>query len=415
MNYQEKLRSVGVIVPELIIPIKRLDHTKYACIACDQYTSQPEYWDEVKEFVGKEASTLYYVMPECWLDKKTGKPNSEEHQMHKELLAANMKFFLVNGSLEELGPGMMYVKRTLKSGEIRKGLVLAIDLEEYDYQEGNKALIKATEKTVVERIPPRQEIRAKAPLEVPHILMLYADKTDRLNKLLESDCTENKAYDFDLMKDSGHLTGYFVDKEDQLDNIADILVALKKEAGSGMLFAVGDGNHSLAAAKAHWNHFKKFIPEAQRENHPARFALVELVNLYDDAMHFEPIHRILYGVDPKAIQEELGFDAKNPPSLQELQPKLDDYLANHPEASIDYIHGAEVAIRLEAKDPNHSLAICWGKYDKDSLFADVNNNGCLVRKSFSMGNADDKRFYYEARRITKINKEHIVPNASWGL
>ena len=415
MNYQEKLRSAGVIVPELIIPNRRTDNTKYACVACDQYTSQPEYWDEVKEYVGKEVSTLYFTMPEVWLDKKTGEPLTQEYQDHRDLIPANMKFFLVNGSLDELDPGMIYVKRTLSEGEIRHGLMLAVDLECYDSRSDSKALIKATEKTVAERVPIRQKVRSKAPLEVSHIMLLYADKEDKLNHLLEEKCTENKIYDFDLMKASGHLTGYFVDKEDQLDQIADILIQYKDAAKDGIAFGVGDGNHSLAAAKAHWDHFKKFIPEAQRTDHPARFALVELVNLYDEAMHFEPIHRILYNVDPKAVQEELGFDAANPPDLQDLQPKLDEYLAKHKEASIDYIHGLETAKELEAKDPEHSLAICWDSYDKDSLFDNVNKYGSLVRKSFSLGHAQDKRFYYEARRITKINKEHIVPNASWNL
>ena len=415
MNYQEKLRSVGVIVPELIIPNRRVDCTKYACVACDQYTSQPEYWDEALEYIGKEVSTIYFTMPEAWLDKQTGEPLDDVRQNHRDLIPANMKFFLVNGSLEELDPGMIYVKRTLSTGEIRKGLMVAVDLEEYDSHSDSKALIKATEKTVQERVPIRQKVRSKAPLEVSHIMMLYADKEDRLNHLLEEECTEEKLYDFDLMKNSGHLTGYFVDKENQLDKIADILVQYKEAAADGILFGVGDGNHSLAAAKAHWDHFKKFIPETQRENHPARFALVELVNLYDEAMHFEPIHRILFGVDPKALQKELGFDAMNPPDLQEIQPKLDEYLAKHPEASIDYIHGLETAKAIESKDPEHTLAICWDSYDKDSLFDNVNKHGSLVRKSFSLGHAEDKRFYFEARRITKINKEHIVPNASWNL
>ncbi len=414
MDYKEKLKQVGAIVPEIVIPNTRMDLSKFACIACDQYTSEPEYWDEVKNYVGKEPSSLYFIMPEAWLGKD-GKADSEEHKDHQELLAANMKFFLVNGSMDELDPGMVYVKRTLKNGKIRKGLMLAIDLECYEYEEGNKALIRATEKTVQERLPARMQIRSKAPLECPHIMVLYEDKENKLNGYLEKDCTKNKLYDFDLMKDSGHLQGFFIGEDKELDGIADILLDLKQKAKEGMLFAVGDGNHSLAAAKSQWDKFKRFIPQSQQENHPARYALVELVNLYDESMIFEVINRILKNVDAKEIQSELGFDAKNPPSLQELQPKLDKYLENHPEVSIDYIHGIENTKKLEAEDPEHSLAICWKEFDKDKLFEDVIKNGCLVRKSFSMGIADDKRFYFESRRITKINKEHIVPNSSWNL
>ena len=411
MNYKEKFKELGVLVPELVIPNRRLDLSKFACIACDQYNAEPKYWDEVKEYVGKEPSSLYFIMPEAWL-AKNGQPDSEEHQNHQDLLAANMKFFLVDGSLDELDPGMMYVKRTIKNGKLRRGLVLAIDLERYEYTEGNKALIRATEKTVKERIPARAVIRSKAPLECPHIMLLYADKDNKLNNLLDEISGNNPFYDFDLMKGAGHLTGYFISEEEKLEKIADTLLDLKAKAEDGMLFAVGDGNHSLAAAKAHWDKIKKFIPEDQRNDHPARFALVELINLYDESMIFEPIHRIVKNIDPEDVKKVIG---EGPYDLQALQPKLDEYLEAHPEAMIDYIHGAETAKKLEAEDPSHSLAIVFDSFDRDSLFKDVIKNGSLVRKSFSMGIADDKRFYFESRRITKINKEHIVPNASWNL
>ncbi len=428
MTYTEKLRQCGAIVPELVVPTRGVDKTKYACIACDQYNAEPRYWQEVKDFVGKELSSLYFIMPEAWLGPN-GKPDSQEHADHQELLAANMKFFLVNGGLDELEPGMVYLERTLKDGKTRRGLVLALDLENYDYTPGSKSLIRATEKTVEERIPVRTAIRAKAPLECPHIMVLYADKENRLNTYLSAVNNPGKwdiandgdsvlptpLYDFDLMMGAGHMTGYHITDAEKLDATSDILLALKAEAKDGMLFAMGDGNHSLAAAKANWDAFKKYIPEAQRFDHPARFALVELVNLYDEALTFEPINRIIKNVDPAEIQSELGFDASNPPSLQELQPKLDEYIKNHPGVVIDYIHGIDTAKKLAAEAPDTSLAICWEDFDRDSLFDDVIKNGCLVRKSFSMGHADDKRFYYEARRITKISKEHIVPNASWNL
>lgn len=415
MSAVEKLRQTGVIVPELVMPRAGTELSKYACIACDQYNAEPEYWEEVKSYVGKAPSSLYFIMPEAWLDSE-GKPDSEEHRTHQELLAANMKFFLVDGSLDELEPGMVYVERRLSDGRCRRGLLLAFDLEHYEYAPGNKALMRATEKTVDERIPVRTAIRSASPLECPHIMVLYSDREKRMEKLgLEN---RKALYDFELMKNAGHIKGFHITDEESLNSIADVLLELKAEADElqdGMLFAVGDGNHSLAAAKTHWDSFKQYIPELQREDHPARFALVELVNIYDEGLSFEPINRIIKNIDPKQLQQELGFDASCPPSLQELQPKLDEYRLRHPEMKIDYIHGAELARSLKAQDPEHRLAICWSEFDRGSLFSDVIKNGSLVRKSFSMGRADDKRFYLEARRITKISKEHIVPNASWGL
>ncbi len=415
MELKEKLRQAAVIVPELVVPGRGTDPSKYACIACDQHNAEPEYWQAVKDQVGKEVSTLHFIMPEAWLGDN-GAPISEEAQTHQELLAANMRFFLVDGSLEELEPGMVYLERTLPGGGVRKGLVLAVDLECYDYAPGNRALIRATEKTVEERIPVRKAIRAKAPLECPHIMLLYSDREKRLEAMgLEK---RRALYDFELMMNAGRLKGFHISDEESLEKIADFLLSLKQEAEASqdsMLFAVGDGNHSLAAAKAHWDSLKKYIPQSRRYDHPARFALVELVNLYSDALSFEPINRILKNVDPAAVQAELGFDAGDPPSLQTLQPLLDEYRLSHPDMVIDYIHGAELAKKLEAEAPGSRLAICWRDFDRDELFSSVIKNGCLVRKSFSMGQADDKRFYFEARRISKISKEHIVPQASWAL
>jgi len=392
MGYIEKLEKLGVIAPEILMPADDIDLSRYAVVACDQYTSQPEYWDEVEKYVGDNVSALDFIYPECWLEGRDG----GSHKEHESHIAESMKDALESEALFALPKGMIYLKRKLRDGLVRKGLMLALDLEEYDYREGSKSLIRATEKTVKERIPARTAIRAKAEFELPHIMVLFADKDNRLMNMLEKGSKAKEAlYDFDLMQSSGHLTGYFIGDDKELEDIADVLGELKANASDGMLFAIGDGNHSLAAAKANWESIKKDAPK----DHPARYALVELVNLYDEGLSFEPINRILFNVDPKAVQEELGFDANNPISLQDLQPKLDEYLMKHKESSIDYIHGIDVAKELEAKDSEHSLAICWDKFDRDSLFTDVIKNGCLVRKSFSMGHAEDKRFYLEARLI----------------
>ena len=394
-----KFESVGVLVPKLVMPREGIDLSKYSVVACDQYTSQKEYWEDVRSLTNGSVTALDFIMPEAWLNKK-GEADTKEHQEHQESIPSKMKELLSRGDLRELTPGMMYVSRTLSSGDIRCGLVLALDLEQYDYNAGSHSLIRATEKTVAERIPARAAIRAKAVLECPHIMVLYADKKDELNSALKNIC-ENKSafYSFELMKNSGYLEGYHITADDELERVADILIGLKENAKDGMLFAIGDGNHSLAAAKMHWENIKKDLSESQRKEHPARYALVELVNLYDEGLGFEPINRVLYDVDPKAVQEELCFDANNPESIQTLQPKLDECLKKHKEASIDYIHGKDVAKDLEAKAPKTTLAICFEGFDRDSLFSDVIKNGCLVRKSFSMGHAEDKRFYLEARKI----------------
>ncbi len=396
MDYKEKLRSCGAAVPRIVFPAKGVDLNKYAVIACDQFSAEPSYWDNVYDYVGKVPSTLYFIMPEAWL----GDPERAEHQ---ELLSANMKFFLVNGSLTELEEGVMYVERTCSTG-VRKGLVLALDLEQYDYREGSRSMIRATEKTVEERLPARIAIRKTAPLECPHVMILVNGKIDV--KL-----PEKPLYDFDLMMDSGHLKGWHITDEAALDDIADQLLALKKTADEkqdGMLYAVGDGNHSLAAAKANWERLKRFIPKDQQDDHPARFALVEIVDLNDEAILYEPMHRLLMNVDPAQVQKEIGFDAEKPESLQSLQPKLDAWLLKHPEAELEYIHGADTAEKL-AKEKGNALAICWDGFDPQTLFTDVIKNGCLVRKSFSMGHAKDKRFYLEAKRITRVSDNPVIP------
>lgn len=385
---KEKLADVGTAVPRLLFPKEGINLQKFAVIACDQYSAQEEYWDAVRDFIGSAPSSLQLMMPEAWLGKEPS---------HENAVPEHMRRYLAGGTLREIGRGMMFLHRGTTTG-VRRGLLLSLDLEQYDFAPDSSSLIRATEKTIQERLPARVAIRSKAPLEMPHIMVLLDDRENRLMGALDQIAAGRAPfYDFSLMMDSGSLKGWFLQEENIFDAVADILAQLKAQSRAGMLYAMGDGNHSFAAAKEHWDTRKAGLTAAQRESHPARFGLVELVNLYDPALVFEPIHRLLIGVDPHAVQRDLGFDAKNPPPLQKLQPQLDGWLDQHPQAQLEYIHGAEDCRRL-GRAPDR-LAIVWSKFDKESLFSDIARHGVLCRKSFSMGSAPDKRFYLECRKI----------------
>lgn len=385
---KEKLADVGAAVPRLLFPKEGINLQKFAVIACDQYSAQEEYWDAVRDFIGSAPSSLQLMMPEAWLGKEPS---------HENAVPEHMRRYLADGTLREIGRGMMFPHRGTTTG-VRRGLLLSLDLEQYDFAPDSSSLIRATEKTIQERLPARVAIRSKAPLEMPHIMVLLDDRENRLMGALDQIAAGRAPfYDFSLMMDSGSLKGWFLQEENIFDAVADILAQLKAQSRDGMLYAMGDGNHSFAAAKEHWDTRKAGLTAAQRESHPARFGLVELVNLYDPALVFEPIHRLLIGVDPHAVQRDLGFDAKNPPPLQKLQPQLDGWLDQHPQAQLEYIHGTEDCRRL-GRAPDR-LAIVWSKFDKESLFSDIARHGVLCRKSFSMGSAPDKRFYLECRKI----------------
>ena len=385
---KEKLADVGAAVPRLLFPKEGINLQKFAVIACDQYSAQEEYWDAVRDFIGSAPSSLQLMMPEAWLGKEPS---------HENAVPEHMRRYLADGTLREIGRGMMFLHRGTTTG-VRRGLLLSLDLEQYDFAPDSSSLIRATEKTIQERLPARVAIRSKAPLEMPHIMVLLDDRENRLMGALDQIAAGRAPfYDFSLMMDSGSIKGWFLQEENIFDAVADILAQLKAQSRAGMLYAMGDGNHSFAAAKEHWDTRKAGLTAAQRESHPARFGLVELVNLYDPALFFGPIHRLLIGVDPHAVQRDLGFDAKNPPPLQKLQPQLDGWLDQHPQAQLEYIHGAEDCRRL-GRAPDR-LAIVWSKFDKESLFSDIARHGVLCRKSFSMGSAPDKRFYLECRKI----------------
>jgi hypothetical protein len=432
--------DIGIQIPRVYLPKKGTDLTKWAVIACDQFTSQPEYWQEVETLVGDNPSTFNLVLPEVYLEK----PGEE---IRIKFIQAKMRYYLENNYLEPR-EGLIYVERTV-DGKTRRGLMICLDLERYDFTKGSTSLIRATEGTIVERLPPRMKIRQGASLELPHILVLIDDPQQTLIETLEKARGGlDKIYDFDLMLGSGHLTGYAVTTalEDQVVAFLRKLAqpdAFATRYGIGrdkpvLLFAMGDGNHSLATAKAVWEEMK---PEFGM-NHPARYALVEIENVHDEGLEFEPIHRVLFGLKRDIFTALKGFFGKNfnytpvasaaemvkrvdkahgpmqaiglvgggkqfgiveishPSSnlpVGTLQAFLDPFINEGGADKIDYVHGDEVVCRLGAQPDNAGFYI--PSMDKSDLFKTVILDGALPRKTFSMGEAKEKRFYMETRKI----------------
>lgn len=438
--------ELGVAIPEIYLPRAGTDLQKWAVIACDQYTSEEDYWKEVYHYVGDAPSALHLIFPEIYLEA-----GGAEERIKR--IQETMERYLAENILTAEGPAFVYVERKTPYHKVRRGLLIAVDLEKYDYTKGAKSLIRATEGTIIERIPPRVKIREGAPLELPHIMLLI-DDPERLTiePLSEATGSLTKLYDFDLMMKSGHLTGYKVDDKRFLSGILEGLQRLADPEGfkrkysvdePPLLFAVGDGNHSLATAKAVWEKIKKSARRREEiVHHPARYALVEVVNLYDEGLVFEPIHRVLFNVDPDLVLNELkkyyecrveylpggsnmdsylkragrergqiiGFTFQrknglitilNPSSnlaVGTLQVFLDHFLQGRPGVRIDYIHGAEVVFELGTREK--SLGFYLPAMDKKELFRTVILDGALPRKTFSLGEAAEKRFYLECRKIT---------------
>lgn len=434
-------RNQGFTIPEILLPKKEIDPTKWAVVACDQFSSEPEYWDSVEKIVGNAPSTLRLTYPEAYLE--TG---SKEERI--ETINRTMKDYLENGVFENIGRGLIYIERTFsdKKKAARKGLILAVDLEYYDYNKGSVSLIRATEGTIRERIPPRVAIRKNAPIEFPHILILI---DDRSNSVLNAagEAAKSIVYDFDLMKDSGHLRGSLINDEKETETICAALNALadktafRNRYGSDdvLLFAVGDGNHSLATAKTLWETRKLSLTAAERETDPARFALVEVNNIYDEGIVFEPIHRVLFDADIEALkqafirsagitltpcplnnadletlasgttekQQFYLFDEKNCWLAQienplstitagTVQSVLDAFLKTS-DAKIDYIHGVSSTVTLGTHPGN--VGIILPNIAKEEFFETVIRDGAFPRKTFSMGEATEKRFYMEGKLI----------------
>lgn len=409
----------------ILIP-KKTDMTKWSVVACDQYTSEPEYWNEVTKIVGDAPSTLNLTLPEIYLEE------SDVNERIKRI-NENMNKLLEEDFFNELEDSMIYLERTQSDGKVREGLMGIVDLEDYSYEVGSQTLIRATEKTVIERIPPRVKVRENAKLELPHIMILIDDEKKNIIESLKNKVTETDVvYDFDLMKNGGHIKGYKLNGEvineinTKLENLADKDYFEKKynvhDKGI-LLFAMGDGNHSLATAKACYENLKKTMSKEEYLNNPARYALVELVNLHSSALEFEAINRVVFDVDSKKLVEELTkyytinekgngqeFELvtsdgvkklyiENPKSniaVGSIQMFLDEYLKNN-SGKIDYIHGDDVTKELTLKGNN--VGFIFKPMKKEELFRTVILDGALPRKTFSMGHSYDKRYYLEARKI----------------
>ena len=423
----EKFKHLGFYPADILLP-KDADMTKWAVVACDQFTSQPEYWQAVEETVGDAPSTLRLILPEA----KLNEPDVDEHIAG---INAAMQDYLDRGIFRTLADSLIYIERVQSDGKVRHGLIGMVDLDQYDFTPGSGALIRATEGTVLSRIPPRVRVRQDAPIELPHVMLLI-DDPDRtvIEPMTAQSGSMEKLYDFDLQQGGGHLTGWKL-TEKQIYAAADALTALcsgeemeKKYGMKGaapLLFAVGDGNHSLATAKQCYENLKKVTPESEWANLPARYALVEVVNNHDDALQFEPIHRVLFGVEPEAVLQAFldfypgahegqgpghtiaytyaghtGFVTVPEPKVQlavgTLQAFIDEYLKTHG-GEVDYIHGDDVTDQLGAKPGNIGFKL--PAMGKEQLFKTVMADGVLPRKTFSMGHAQDKRYYVEARKI----------------
>lgn len=411
---------------DVLIP-ENTDMTRWSVVACDQFTSQPEYWEEVSKIIGDAPSTLKITLPEVYL---------EADDKEERISIINKTMGEYAPLLKEYKNAFVYVERTFKTGKTRCGIVGMVDLLEYDFNKDSTSLIRATEGTVLERIPPRVAVRKDAPLEIPHIMLLTDDPEKTvIEPLTDMKESMEKLYDFELMQGGGHIKGYLVPKEynekiiDAYTSLADIDSFNKKYSinfKSPLLFAMGDGNHSLATAKTCYENLKSTLPEDEYLNHPARFALAELCNLHDESLEFEAIHRVLFGVNAQEVIDEFMLYCKenskinetqkfifcynnerreiaieNPPSpvaAGTLQNFLDRYI-DKTGAGIDYIHGEEVTEQLGFCSGN--LGIILEPISKDSLFKSVALDGVLPRKTFSMGEACEKRYYLESRKITK--------------
>ena len=427
----------GLHIPEMMLPAEGTDYYKWAVVACDQFTSEPEYWEKVEEIVGDAPSTLRLMLPELYLD-------GPDEADRIKAVRATMDKYLGDGTLRKMEPGCMLIKRTAE-GRTRMGLVIATDLEAYDFNKGSTSLTRATEGTVIERIPPRLRIRGDAPIEMPHIIILIDDPGKTVIEPL-ADQPREVIYDTDLMMDGGHITGSFI-KAENMKGAQEALSALydqaeKKYGDGNVIFqAMGDGNHSLATAKTAWENIKKTLSPEEIEGHPARYALCEIENIHDDGIVFEPIHRVIFAkkgqsgmdlvnqvvdllgqfngkaylADADAAVPEGAFEVpyitgagcgkiiieepENKLEVGALQHVLDIMVKENHDCDIDYIHGTEAVNRIGSRDGNAGFML--PAMDKFMLFPAVAADGALPRKTFSMGEANEKRYYIEARYIAK--------------
>lgn len=396
--------------PHILLPKEGVDMHAWSTIACDQFTSQLDYWQDVEKIVGDKVSTLRMMFPEAYL----GKVDEEKFIADTN---KNIERYLKDNTLVDQGECFILVDRSTPVVKRRLGLIISIDLDDYTYEKGVKSLIRASEATIVERIPPRLKIRKDAAVELPHILFLFDDKERSIiEKLYEKRDSFKKVYDFDLMKNGGHITGY------KITDVAPIIKQfedLLKKNNNGLLFIVGDGNHSLATAKAHWDKIKVSLSEKEKENHPARYALVEALNIYDEGLIFEPIHRVVFNPKDDFVpglikvlngenktylysssfgKKEISIPKVGPEAYKAVQTYIDSYLKSHKETSVDYIHDEDQTIEVAKNNPN-SVALIMPALTKGDIFDYIAKDEVLPRKAFSMGHAVEKRYYLESKRI----------------
>ena len=418
--------NIGFGAADILLPdFQTVDGTRWAVVACDQYTSEPQYWKRVEKTVKDVPSTLHMILPEVYLDESEQRIGKINQKMAE----------ILNDHLNAYPSAMICLVRTQSDGRQRIGLIGAVDLETYDYHKGSESLTRATEGTVLERIPPRVAIRRNAPLELPHVMLLIDDpRRTVIEPILQAAHSRKPLYDFDLMLDGGHVCAYLLTEEEQtaaLQALSALITPDEMEARYGqrdlapLLFAVGDGNHSLATAKATYEELKQVIGTEAAQRHPARYALAEVVNLHDTALDFEPIFRAVFGCNPQDLLTELEayVHAQNGTASEQnilcitqaeektisvphptqqltvgtLQAFLTDYCARHPKVTVDYIHG-EDSLRSLINAPDR-VGFLFDGMRKDELFRTVIYDGALPRKTFSMGHAQDKRYYLECRKI----------------
>ncbi|MBR2914031.1 MAG: DUF1015 domain-containing protein [Oscillospiraceae bacterium] len=410
---QKIFTAADILLPDFNVT----DAAKWSVIACDQFTGDPSYWENAAALVGDAPSTLSLILPEVYL---------EDADVEERICAirTNMEQYLENGVLRTYEDAMIYVERMQGNGVLRAGVIGKIDLEAYDYNKGSVSPVRATEATVLERIPPRMRVREKAELELPHIMILIDDPQDTaIGSCTAAKNNMQKLYSTELMSGGGSVDGYLMGEAEQAAFQSALSALLEREENRELQFAMGDGNHSLATAKACYEALKQANPDVDLSDHPARYALVEIVNLHSDALQFEAIHRIIENTDTAklidVLTQELALsetESEQPVTVVQngtrktlyihkpssnlavgsLQNVLDAFLAENA-GKIDYIHGEETVERLAAKDG--SIGFLLPDLHKSLLFPSVQKDGVLPRKTFSMGHAEDKRYYMECRRI----------------
>ena len=385
----------AIKIPDILLPANGVDMCAWAVNACDQYTSDLPYWQKVERITAGKPSAYNLIFPEIYLNDKPEKRIARINEIMRE--------YLSGGIFKKVSGGFILVERTTPSGT-RTGIVLAIDLEDYSFEVGAKTLIRSTEATIQERIPPRVEIRKNAPLELPHVMLLYNDEK---NSVLNAVSCGKVLYDFDLMCGGGHIKGTFI------NNPEEVISAFYKTS-TDLLFAVGDGNHSLATAKKCWENLKPTLSEKEKESHPARFALVEAVNLYDNALKFEPIHRFIKTdkcdkflknmqtsgsgnayIVVKGVKSKIPFNVDTPAGIKQLDAYISAFLAENG-GEVDYIHGEEDLIKFTESG---GIGVLLPAIKKNELFSLIQKNGNLPKKTFSMGEGYEKRYYVEAKAI----------------